>query len=129
MYRQGFTVARPGIAVFFTSVAIVALAPPASSQFNQLPMEPLHERGQSITPSYEGWWQNPDGTYNLMFGYLNRNTREVLDIPVGPDNRFDPGPPDRGQPTHFVTRRQWGVFTVSVPKDFGESNKIVWTIV
>ena len=41
---------------------------------------------------------------------------------------MDPGPPDRGQPTHFVARRQKGVFTVTVPKDFGD-RKLTWTIV
>ena len=115
--------------ILFACVAALSVAPPASAQFKQLPMEPLHEKGQSVTGSYEGWWQNADGTYNLMFGYLNRNTKEALDIPVGPGNHFDPGPADRGQPTHFVTRRQWGVFTVTVPKDFGEANKLTWTIV
>ncbi len=129
MYKQGFTFARRGVGILFASVAMVCIATPASAQFKQLPMEPLHEKGQSVTPSFEGWWQNPDGTFNLMFGYLNRNTKEVLDIPVGPNNHFDPGPADRGQPTHFVVRRQWGVFTVTVPKEFKETDKITWTIV
>ncbi len=43
---------------------------------------------------------NSDGTYTLHFGYFNRNTEEELDVPIGPDNSFDPGG-DRGQPTHF----------------------------
>ena len=81
-----------------------------------------------MQPAFEGWWQNPDGTYNLMFGYFNRNSKEVLDIPVGPNNHLDPGTPDRAQPTHFLPRRQKGVFTVTVPKDFGEK-KLTWTIV
>jgi len=100
----------------------------ASTHFKQVPFERLHESGQSVTPAYEGWWQNPDGTFNLLFGYFNRNTAQALDIPIGPNNRLDPGPPDQGQPTHFLTRRQKGVFTVTVPKDFGDK-KITWTIV
>ena len=129
MYKQDFTIARLGAAILFASVAIVSMAPPASAQFKQLPMEPLHENGQGVQPSFEGWWQNADGSFNLMFGYFNRNTKESLDIPVGPNNKIEPGGPDQGQPAHFVPRRQWGVFTVTVPKDFGESNKITWTIV
>lgn len=83
--------------------------------------------GQSVTPSYEGWFPNPDGTFSLSFGYFNRNYEERLDIPIGPNNRFEPGPPDRGQPTHFLPRRQTGVFTVVVPADFGEQH-VTWTL-
>jgi hypothetical protein len=58
---------------------------------------------------------------------MNRNYKERLDIPVGPDNRMEPGP-DRGQPTHFLPRRHKNVFAVVVnPKTFGDQ-KIVWTL-
>ena len=66
--------------------------------------------------------------FSLLLGYYNRNQKQELDIPIGPDNRIEPGGPDRGQPTHFLTGRQWGMFAVKVPADFGE-NKITWTIV
>jgi len=127
MYKQGSTIARLGTAIVFASVAIVSMALPASAQFKQLPMEPLHENGQGVTASFEGWWQEADGSYNLMFGYFNRNTKETVDVPVGPNNHIDPGGPDQGQPAHFLPRRQWGVFTVKVPKDFGDK-KVTWTI-
>src|SRR5213593_2678092 len=93
----------------------------------QLPFEPTHDIGQSVTGAFEGWFQNPDGTYSLLLGYFNRNQKQTLDIPIGPDNQIQPGGPDRGQPTHFLPRRQWGVFTVTVPKDFGDK-KLTWTI-
>jgi hypothetical protein len=93
----------------------------------QLPLEPSHESGQSVTGAYEGWFGNPEGSYSLLFGYYNRNKKQELDIPVGPNNRIEPGGPDYGQPTHFLTGRQWGVFTVTVPKDFG-TNKLTWTL-
>jgi hypothetical protein len=96
--------------------------------FKQPPVTRPKESGQSVTPSYEGWWQNADGSYNLLFGYYNRNTKEELDIPIGPDNHMEPGPADKGQPTHFVPRRQKGVFTVTVPKDFGDK-QVTWTLV
>src|SRR5215831_18889269 len=86
------------------------------------------DSGQSITGAYEGWYRNPDGAYTMLVGYYNRNTKEILDIPVGPNNRIEPGGPDQGQPTHFLSRRQWGVFTITVPKDFG-NKKLTWTIV
>ena len=86
-----------------------------------------HAIGQSVSASFEGWYPNPDGTRSLVFGYFNRNYEELLDIPVGPDNRFEPGPADRGQPTHFLLRRQTGVFAVVVPADFGDQ-QLTWTL-
>jgi len=90
-------------------------------------VEPPHDSGQSVTAAYEGWFANPDGSFSLLFGYYNRNLKQELDIPIGADNQIEPGGPDQGQPTHFLTRRQWGVFAVTVPKDFG-SKKLTWTI-
>lgn len=88
----------------------------------------LSGSGRSVSPSFEGWFRNPDGTFSLSFGYFNRNDEEALDVPVGQNNRLEPGPEDQGQPTHFLPRRQTGVFTVVVPKDFG-SRKVTWTLV
>jgi hypothetical protein len=94
-----------------------------------LPLTPtIRERGSSVTPAYEGWYYAKDGSVNLLVGYFNRNTKQELDIPVGPNNRIEPGGPDQGQPTHFVTGRQWGVFSIRLPKDFG-NKKLTWTIV
>lgn len=94
----------------------------------EVSVQPARETGQSVTGAFEGWYQNPDGTYSLLLGYFNRNTKEILDVPAGPNNRIEPGGPDQGQPTHFLPRRQWGVFRVVVPKDFG-NKKLTWTIV
>jgi len=92
-----------------------------------LPFEPSHEFGQSITGAFEGWFPNADGSYSILLGYYNRNQKQQLDIPAGPDNRIEPGGPDQGQPTHFLPGRQWGVFTIRVPKDFGDK-KLTWTL-
>jgi len=113
-------------AAFLTAlVALATISPRAAAQ---LPLEPLRESGQSVTPAYEGWYHNADGTISLLVGYFNRNLKQDVDIPVGADNRVEPGGPDRGQPTHFLTRRQWGVFTIVVPGDFPEK-KLTWTLV
>jgi hypothetical protein len=93
-----------------------------------LPLEPLHDTGQGVTGAFEGWFKNQDGSFSLLFGYYNRNQKQDLEIPIGPNNRMDPGGPDQGQPTHFLPGRQWGVFTVTVPADFG-SNKLTWTLI
>ena len=102
--------------------AVVACGLSASAQ-NRL----RHRSGQSVTPSYEGWFQASDGTFNLVFGFFNRNFDETVLIPVGPDNRIEPGPADQGQPTVFDPQRHVGVFVVNVPDDFGEKVAI-WTL-
>ena len=108
--------------------AVLAGAFAALLHAQTLPLEPIHESGASVTGAFEGWFKNADGSYSLLFGYFNRNTKQELDIPVGPNNRIDGGGPDQGQPTHFLNGRQWGMFTVRVPADFGKS-KLVWTLV
>lgn len=115
-------------AIPLASWALVWAALPVNGQSGRLPLEPLHDAGQSVTPAYEGWFKNPDGSFSILFGYFNRNTKQELDIPIGDSNRIEPGPPDQGQPTHFLPRRQWGVFTVTVPQNFG-TEKLTWTIV
>lgn len=84
-------------------------------------------KGQSVSPAFEGWTRNDDGSFNLMFGYMNRNWEEEPDVPVGPNNYFSPGPQDRGQPTHFLPRRNRFVFEVRVPEDFGDQ-EMTWTV-
>jgi hypothetical protein len=83
--------------------------------------------GQNVSPAYEGWEQNGDGSFNFLFGYMNRNWEEELDVPIGPDNDIEPGGPDQGQPTRFLPRRNRFVFRVRVPADFG-SREMVWTL-
>ena len=83
--------------------------------------------GQNIAPVYEGWEQNPDGSFNLVFGYFNRNWEEEIDVPIGADNTIEPGGPDQGQPTHFLPRRNRFLFRIRVAKDFGK-REIVWTL-
>jgi hypothetical protein len=90
--------------------------------------EPARDSGSSVTGSFEGWFKNADGSFSLLLGYYNRNRKQEVDIPVGPNNDLEPGGPDRGQPTHFTSGRGWGLFTVQVAADFGD-NKITWTIV
>ncbi len=116
---------RVGAAAIVVGTALVYGAASLSAQ---LPLAPPREAGQSITPAYEGWYKNDDGTFSLLVGYYNRNTKQTLDIPVGPNNRIEPGEPDQGQPTHFETGRQWGVFIIKVPKDFAKK-AVTWTIV
>ena len=86
-----------------------------------------YRKGQHVEPAYEGWWANDDGTYSFIFGYHNENWEEELDIPVGENNFFEPGDADRGQPTHFLPRRNRFTFEVVVPGDWGDK-ELAWTI-
>ncbi|MDQ6612554.1 MAG: hypothetical protein M3Y64_08970, partial [Gemmatimonadota bacterium] len=106
--------------------ATFALAP--ATAHAQLPLSPMAPTGQTVTPAFEGWYKNHDGTFSISFGYLNRNSVEELDIPVGENNFIAPGAQNQGQPTHFATRRHWGVFAVVVPADFGPTKKVVWNL-
>ncbi len=82
---------------------------------------------QNITPVYEGWVPNADGSFALMFGYVNREWDDATSIPLGANNTMEPAGPDLGQPTHFFPRRNRFVFQVHVPKDFG-TKEIVWSL-
>ena len=84
-------------------------------------------RGQNVAPAFEGWQENEDGSFNLLFGYFNRNWAEELNVPIGPRNNIEPGGPDYGQPTYFYPRRNRFIFKVRVPADFGEK-ELVWTV-
>jgi len=104
------------------AAGIPVLAQSTASQLVTL----RHASGQGVAPVYEGFDVNPDGSFNMWFGYMNRNYEEFVEVPVGADNRFEPGG-DRGQPTSFVPRRHKDVFSVKVPKDFGDRT-VVWTL-
>jgi hypothetical protein len=103
----------------------------------------MYLNGQNVSPAFEGWWPNDDGTYTLFLGYMNSNWEQEFDIPIGSDNYFaftEPGElddleqeayerskADQGQPTHFYPRRNPFLFTVRVPADFG-TTELVWTL-
>ena len=115
-----------GPAVAFAAVLALTGLTVTSGQAPYYPQQQF-PRGLNIAPSFEGWEENPDGSFSMLFGYFNRNWEEDPYIPVGPDNTIEPGGPDRGQPTHFFPRRNKFVFRVPVPKDFG-NKELVWTL-
>ncbi len=99
-----------------------------SAQQAPLPYGPPRAFGDSITGAFEGWFDNKDGSRNFLVGYMNRNLKQPQDVPIGPNNRIEPGGPDMGQPTHFKPARQTGMFIVTVPKGFAPDQKLTWTI-
>src|SRR4051794_15788522 len=109
---------RIALAFVFTCLQVA----PSSAQMLS------YTKGQNIAPAYEGWEQAADGTKYFLFGYMNRNWEEEIDVPVGPENGFSPGAADQGQPTHFLPRRNRFIFRVKVPANFGEKDELVWTL-
>ena len=103
-------------------LAALLLVQPASAQTRF-----TYSKGQSVSPAFEGWMPNEDGSFTLYFGYMNTNWLEEFDIPAGPDNSIEPGGPDQGQPTHFYPRRNPFLFTIRVQKDFA-SKELIWTV-
>jgi hypothetical protein len=87
-----------------------------------------YSSGQNVSPAYEGWEVDADGKKYFVFGYMNRNWIEELDVPVGPDNSFNIGDPDQGQPTHFLPRRNRFIFRVPVPPNFKDTDELIWTL-
>ena len=90
-------------------------------------LEPLGAAGRRSSPRSKDGDPTRTATPLILLGYYNRNKTQELDIPIGPDNRIEPDGPDYGQPTHFYTGRQHGVFAIKVPKDFG-NKKLTWTL-
>lgn len=107
---------------FFALLGALLVALP-----NRSGAQARYASGQNVVPVFEGWERNADGSFNMVFGYMNRNYEEQVEIPVGPDNKIEPGAPDQGQPTHFYRRRQQFVFKVHVPRDWGQKD-LVWTL-
>jgi len=120
-----FRIANCGLRI--AAVALSAAPLLAQSQSTELHIR--FKAGQSVVPVYEGWERVPDGSFNMVFGYLNRNHVQELAVPLGAQNGFDPGPADRGQPTYFYTRENHFIFRVNVPKDWDRKKELVWTVV
>jgi hypothetical protein len=107
------------------------------------PLVPLPQEGLRVSPFFDGWYANPDGTVTLSFGYSNLNKDQVVEILHGPDNFIVPKEYDGLQPTSFPPftpdespdgggasgrrdHRERGVFTVTVPAGF--KGDVVWTL-
>jgi len=118
---------RRSTQLFWALLVIVAAGTLLAAQ-TQLPSTPQKQFGASVTPAFEGWYDNADGSHTFLIGYYSRNTVAEVDVPIGPNNHFEPGNPDMGQPTHFLPSRHYGMFTFTMPKEFGKNQKITWML-
>jgi hypothetical protein len=108
------------------AISLLLLSLVSSSAMAQT--KAYYENGRGASPVYEGWLNNSDGSFTMMFGYMNDNWEEELNVPIGPNNSISPGAADQGQPTHFLPRRNRYVFRIRVPADFG-NQELVWTLI
>jgi hypothetical protein len=111
---------------FSLALSLLLLSLVSSSALAQT--KAYYENGRGASPVYEGWLNNSDGSFTMMFGYMNDNWEEELNVPIGPNNSISPGTADQGQPTHFLPRRNRYVFRIRVPADFG-NQELVWTLI
>ena len=112
---------RAALLAIGVCVALDGTAGMVAAQARDAPIP--HKAGQSVTPSFEGWFKNPDGSFTLSFGYMDRNFWQAQDLPVGDDNRIEPGPIDRGS-RHTSSR---GVRPVSSPSSCRQTSATAWS--
>ena len=105
---------RIAMAVVLAAVWHLPLTMPATAQ-----------QSYSIYPVYDGYTKNSDGTLTLSFAYFSHN-RETVTVPIGVDNAFSPGPPDRGQPETFLPGHHRWQCIVVVDAEF--DGNLQWTI-
>ena len=110
-------------------LAALLAAAPLLAQTQSTELHIRYNSGQAVVPIFEGWERVPDGSFNMVFGYLNRNHVEEISLPVGSKNGFEPGPADRGQPAYFYPRENHFLFKVNVPADWDRKKELVWTLV
>lgn len=103
---------------------LVALNVSAQSADNARFLSLAPSTGLPIIPIFEGWVANEDGSRTFSFGYINRNTKQSIDVPLGASNRIEPAKYDGIQPTHFPVGRGTGIFSITVPPE--EAGSDVW---
>ncbi len=118
---------RPTLGPVLALALALALGLPAGVAAQADPFNFPFTSGQTVAPFFDGWSRNPDGTYEMHYGYINRNYVEELHVPIGPANSFETGGADQGQPTFFYPRVHRKVFSVTVPADWGE-RELVWSL-
>ena len=91
------------------------------------PLQPSSPGNNTLAPFAEGWYENPDGTYSLSFGYVNTNL-DTLYIPVGENNSLDQAQFDGVQAAVFFPGRHRGVFSVTLSAEMKDTD-VWWTLV
>lgn len=105
------------------------------SHLRDYPLGEQKASGDIIAPVFNGWVKNEDGSVRLIFGFANRNKEEIVNIPIGPNNYFEPSQFNGMQPTHFpiydrggfIGINERGAFAITVPAEVADTD-VFWTI-
>lgn len=116
----------------FITVPLYAQLP---AHLRDYPLATRKAKGDIVGPMFNGWIKNDDGSVMMIFGFVNRNREQIVDIPLGRNNHIEPEQFDGAQPTHFPTYerggfvglQERGVFAVTVPKEMA-GTEVVWTL-
>ncbi len=123
------------LAVLLVGLIAAPLYAQLPQQLRDYPLARFQTSGDLVAPFFDGWIDNGDGSVTMVFGFMNRNTGELVDIPLGPNNYIRPTQFDGVQPTHFPIYdrggltgiRERGAFAVTVPAGMA-GTEIVWTL-
>jgi len=123
------------LAVALSGLVAAPLYAQLPAHLRDYPLASRKGSGDPVAPMFNGWIANPDGSVRLIFGFANQNRDQVLDIPLGPNNKLEPAQFDGVQPTHFPTYtrpgfvgvQERGVFAVTVPAEMA-GTEVVWTL-
>lgn len=124
--------ALTGTLLALSGASLEAQLPP---ELRDYPLSTFHKSGDLVAPFFDGFYDNGDGTVTFSFGFLNRNTEEIVDIPLGPNNFVEPAQFNGLQPSHFPVydrgglqgKRERGAFAVTVPANMA-GTEVVWTL-
>jgi hypothetical protein len=116
----------------FITVPLYAQLP---AHLRDYPLATRKAKGDIVGPMFNGWIKKEDGSVMMIFGFVNRNREQIVDIPLGRNNHIEPAQFDGAQPTHFPTYerggfvglQERGVFAVTVPKEMA-GTEVVWTL-
>ncbi len=131
-YQQLTTRAFAVLLVGMIAVPLYAQLP---AHLRDYPLANFQKSGDLVAPFFDGWIDNGDGSVTMVFGFMNRNSEEIVDIPLGPNNYIRPVQFDGAQPTHFPVYRRFGLtgirergaFAVTVPAGMA-GTEVVWTL-
>jgi hypothetical protein len=126
MMKVRTTVAGAAVGLLLSSALAAPVAVRAQGPEGRWPLQPTTGVNRVIGPFMEGWYENPDGSYSISFGYLNMNDH-VVEIPIGEDNFIEPAQFNGMQPTHFEPGHQRGIFAVTLPASMKDTD-VWWTL-
>ena len=62
--------------LLFALLAVLFLGQAAEAQTRF-----MYLTGQTLSPAFEGWWPNDDGSFTMFFGYMNSNWEARIQHP------------------------------------------------